>query len=66
MPTSVYCVYVFNSFNLVSNHMYNNTNYVIIIITTGHRDKLDNNMEIENKNTRAEERPIMPVYIFLA
>ena len=63
MPTYVYCVYVFNSFNLVSNHMYNNTNYVI---TTGHQDKLDNNMEIENKNTIAEERPIMPVYIFLA
>ena len=31
------------------------------MITTDHPDELDRNMEIENKSTGAEERPIMPV-----
>ena len=33
------------------------------IITTGYQDELDKNMKIENKSTRAEDRPtyVMPV-----
>ena len=34
------------------------------IINTGHKDELDKNIKIENKSTRAEERPIMPVLFF--
>ena len=34
------------------------------VITTDHPDELDKNMKIENKSTRAEERPIMPFQFF--
>ena len=58
------CSYLLNLYHFLLKH--DSVTLHAKIITTGYQDELDKNMKIENKSTKAEDRPtcVMPVYFF--